>query len=981
MDPERERIQADLRGIIQGEVRCDDLFCQMYASDASIYEIKPLGIVRPRFASDVVAAVQYASENGISVHARGAGSGLAGESLGSGLMIDMSHAMRRPVSFEVDTARVQGGMPLSQLNTLLARQGRRFGPDPANCDVTTMGSVASLDASGSRWLQYGSARQHIQAMQVVLADGELVEIQRGKPSMDPRVANLTRRVNELASRHKTTISEKRPQSQVNRCGYHIYDQTETTPVDLIDVMIGSEGTLGIITEVTVKTVPIPRHRGVALLLFERLELAARAALELRRFMPWTCDLLDRRLMALACESDMRFQLLLPEVTEASLLIEVQDDDSAEVRGRLQQMIQLIQRRKKLAFDAKLALDREEVEFYLQLPSHVVPTLYRLKGQTRALPFVEDIAIPPKILPEFLITLQNVLKQHQVTASLFAHAGHGQLHVRPFLDLASLDHVHQLHQLAKDLYQEVVAVGGTMSGEHGTGLSRTWFMQQQFGPLYDVFRQVKYIFDPRGIMNPGKVVAKDAQPVTHNLRPVAQADSPDSSRGFEGTEPTVDEPGTVIELQLRWNEEDMALAARSCNGCGECHTLSPTERMCPIFRNEPREEASPRAKANLMRALMTGRLDWKAVSTDAMKSIADLCVNCHQCRLDCPARVDIPKLMTECKAQYVNANGLQFSDWLLGRVDLLCTWGSRFATVANWANANPRIRWLLERATGISQGRKLPKFAMRTFLRTAARRRLNHANKLPGKKVVYFVDLYANYFDVELATAFVGILEHHGVSVYVPSAQLPSAMPMISQGNVDRALPIAKRNVSLLADAIRQGYHVVTTEPSAAICLTREYPDMLDDPDADLVAEHTSEACDYLWKQHLAGKLELDLKPINMTVAYHEPCHVRALNTQRAGEKLVGLIPGVSVQGVDRGCSGMAGIYGLRRENYISSLRMGMNMINEVRRASVQIGASECSACRMQMGQGTTKTTMHPLKLLAASYGLAPNPVTASRGSR
>jgi len=404
-------------------------------------------------------------------------------------------------------------------------------------------------------------------------------------------------------------------------------------------------------------------------------------------------------------------------------------------------------------------------------------------------------------------------------------------------------------------------------------------------------------------------------------------------------------------------------------------------MCPIFRNDPSEEASPRAKANLMRAVITGRLPWDALSSDAMKEVADLCVNCHQCRLDCPARVDIPKLMIECKAQYVSANGLRFSDWALGRIDLLCGWASRFGPVANWALSDPRLRWLLEKTTGLAQGRKIPPLARRSYFRTAARRRLSRPTRSPGKKVVFFVDLYANYFDVELANALVSILEHHGISVYVPSGQLASAMPMIAQGNLERARPIAKRNVSILADAIRLGYHVVATEPSAALCLTHEYPQLLDSEDSQLVARHSSEACDYFWQMHMAGKLELDLKPLNIYVAYHEPCHSRALGTQRAGEQLLKLIPGMTVHRIDRGCSGMAGTYGLKSENYISSLRMGLGLINEMRDTMVQIGTTECSACKLQMQQGTMKPTFHPLRLLAASYGLAPNPIHGDRPGR
>jgi Fe-S oxidoreductase len=285
-----------------------------------------------------------------------------------------------------------------------------------------------------------------------------------------------------------------------------------------------------------------------------------------------------------------------------------------------------------------------------------------------------------------------------------------------------------------------------------------------------------------------------------------------------------------------------------------------------------------------------------------------------------------------------------------------------------------MRWLLEALTGIAQGRKLPKFADRSFFRTATRRRLGRPSKTPGNKVLYFVDLYANYFDVELANALVSILEHHAISVYVPSGQLSSAMPLIAQGSVERARAIAKRNVRLLADAIRLGYHVVATEPSAALCLTHEYRHLLDDDDTELVAENTSEACDFLWEMHVAGKLELDLKPLNVTIGYHEPCHVRALGTQNAGEKLLRLIPGVTVNRIDQGCSGMAGTYGLRRENYISSLRMGLGLITQMRDSTVQLGATECSACKIQMQHGTAKPTLHPLRLLAASYGLAPNPV-------
>lgn len=391
----------------------------------------------------------------------------------------------------------------------------------------------------------------------------------------------------------------------------------------------------------------------------------------------------------------------------------------------------------------------------------------------------------------------------------------------------------------------------------------------------------------------------------------------------------------------------------------------------MLRFAPREEASPRAKANLLRGVLTGRLGASELAGDDLKRIADLCVHCHQCRLECPAGVDIPKLMVECKSQYVSRNGLAMSDWFLTRLDLLATWGGWAPRAANWGLANPQARWLLERLTGIAQGRKLPRLASRNFLRQAHRRRLTRPTRHGDRKVVFFVDLYANWFDVQLAEALVAILRHNGISVYVPPHQLPSGMPMVALGAVDDARRLAARNIPLLAEAVRQGYDILATEPAAALCLRHEYPQLLDDEDARLVAEHTYEACTYLWRLHQQGKLELDLKPVHVALGYHQPCHVRALQVGTPGEHLLRLIPGITVFGLNAGCSGMAGTFGLKRENYRTSLRAGWGLISAVRDPAIQLGATECAACKMQMEQGNAKPTIHPLKVLALAYGLLP----------
>jgi Fe-S oxidoreductase len=789
-----------------------------------------------------------------------------------------------------------------------------------------------------------------------------------------------RRVAELLEREQAVIRAHWPKSWVHRCGYHVHDVLQDGHLDLARLLVGSEGTLALITQATLRTVPIPKYRGAALLFFDRLEAAALAATEARELNLAACDLFDRRILSLAREIDDRYARASPREAEAMLVIEQQADEERDVIDSLQQAVIRWQRRRRLAFGFHMALSPEEFDAFRRLARRVSPTLYRVQGNERPTPFVEDIAVPPETLPDFFVRLQNVLKAHDVTASFFAHAGHGQLHVRPFLNLSDPAHVRKMQALADELYDEVLKIGGTISGEHGSGLSRTWFLRKQFGPLYDVFREIKRIFDPPNLLNPGKVVADVPQPLTKHLRPAglpAAVDAAGASALAGGSGQPAESAGGAaapaarsLELQLIWDDK-LGPTASACNGCGRCRTQSPEARMCPVFRLAPAEEASPRAKANLMRAVVSGQLDPAALKQDELKAIADLCVNCHQCRLECPAAVDIPKLMIEAKAQYVAASGLGTTDWITTRLDHLARWSSRMAPLSNWILHTRWTRWLVEKAFGIAQGRKLPRIAPASFLSQAHRQRLTRPTRRSGGKVLYFVDLYANWYDVQLAEALVRVMEHNNIAVYVHPEQQASGMAPLAVGDIERARRCAARNVRLLAEAVRQGYEIVCTEPSAALCLAHEYPQLLDDDDARLVAAHTHEACTYLWRLHEAGKLALDFQPLTLVLGYHLPCHLRALGVGSPGESLLRLLKGVTVRRVERGCSGMAGTFGLKRENYRASLRAGWGLIRAMRDPALQVGTTECSACKIQMEQGTTKATIHPLKVLALAYGLMP----------
>jgi FAD/FMN-containing dehydrogenase/Fe-S oxidoreductase len=974
LDQQRERILADLRGLVAGDVRCDDVFLQMYASDSSVYQIQPLGVVRPRSAADVVACVQYASERKIPLHARGGGSGRAGESLGSGLIVDFSRYLRHVRHTGEDRVQVQAGMVHERLNAHLRPRGRLFGPDPVNSSVTTIGSVIAVDGAGSHWLKYRSARRHVISMRVVLADGSLLEVGR-EPLEDgasrdpnPRKRELVDRLARLLGDHAALLRTKRPAAPVNRCGYQAADVLGPDHLDLARLLAGSEGTLALVVEAVVAIQPLPRHRGVTLLLFDSLDAAARAVMEILRHQPSACDLMDRRHLTLACESEVRFDLMVPKDTEAALIVEMDGDRLVEVRDRLHHLADEICLKQHLAFASRQAFDPAEVDLFWQFAHKATPALYRTKGSVRPVPVMEDVAVAPELLPEFLVRVQNVLKRHQAVASMFCHAGQGQIHLQPLMNLALPEDVQKMQRLAEDLYAEVWEAGGTISAEHACGLARTPFVHRQCGELYEVFREIKRIFDPENVLNPGKVVGDTTALVTRNLRPAIPASEEPAASAPRDGQPAL---RSLIELQLNWHPAEVADVVRTCNGCGACRSQEPEVRMCPIFRILPSEEASPRAKVNLLRGVLTGHLALDSLTGAEFKAVADLCFHCHMCAQECPARVDVPKLMAESKGAFVAAAGLPLSDWVLTHLDRLCAMAGRVRRLANWAITNQQMRWLLEKALGIARGRKLPLLASRTWLRQAARRRLTRPSRRAGHKVVYFVDLYANYFDPQLGEALVAVLEHNGVAVHVPPDQKQAGVPAISCGSLDRARSLAAHNVEILADAVRQGYHVVATEPAAALCLIQEYPNLLDDDDSRLVARNTSEACTYLWRMHMAGNLQLDLRPINAAVGYHMPCRLKALRVGSPGENLLRLIPGLTVRCLEEGCSGMAGTFGLKRENFRNSLRIGRGLVRRLRDPNLQAGATECSTCKIQMEQGTNKPTVHPLKLFALAYGLLP----------
>jgi FAD/FMN-containing dehydrogenase len=973
MDLEQKRIEEDLRGVVSGEVLCDPASRALYATDGSLMEIRPVAVVRPRSAEDVAATVRWAAEHGVPVHARGAGSSLTGAALGPGVVIDCGRFLRRIVRTTADDVRLQPGVVAAQLEEHLSRRSRAFGPDASNGWVTTVGGMIGRNTSGSRFPRHGAMRDRLVSAEVVLADGEIVELAPTEATAAGTAGRLAAGVAAVLSSSRDTIAAGQPRGRAAHGGYRLDDVERDGLLDLPRLLCGSEGTLGIVTEATLRTVPVDTVAAVGLLLFDSLDRAAEAALRLAELGPDACDLFDKRNLALARSARPAFDLLIPPVADAGLLVEFSAADAAAAAARFEAAVAKLQSPRRLFIDVRRAEDAAESALLWELSRSVVPTLHGVRGSVRPVPFVEDVVVPPAALPDFLRRLQEVLKDCDVTAMLFAHTVHGQLHVRPHADPRDPAEQSRLERLAEALYSEVVAVGGTIGGEQGLGLSRTAAFVRHFPALARVFADVKRVFDPSGVLNPGKIVAEPPLAWRRPLQAVAAAAPVDA----EGIAPR---PATVSLPLLSWPLDRLADEVDACNGCGDCRSQSTTTRMCPTYREDPAEEASPRAKAGLMAALLSGSLDPRAIEGPSARAIADTCFNCHQCRSECAAGVDIPAIVAELKGAAVAANGLDASSWLLSRIDSLSGLGAALAPLANRALANPQARWIMERVLGVARGRKLPLFSRQQVMRWAARRGLTRPSRRSGPRVLYFLDTYARRHDLLLVKAFVAVLEHNGIGVFIDPRQVAAGMPLVSAGDLDAARRVARTNVRVLAEAVRLGYRVVATEPSAVTCITHDYPLLLDDEEVPRVVASTCDAATFLWELHRDGKLRLDFVPLaasaaggTLRVLYHAPCHARVGGGRGPAEHLLRLLPGLSLEAVDRGCSGMAGTFGLSRRHYRASLRAGLGLVTAIRSSGAEAGATECSACRLQMEQGTTKPTVHPVKLLAKAYGLLPGP--------
>ncbi len=948
MDVPSSRLYEDLADAFRGELLIDPVACAAYACDASPFELQPLAVACPRDHHDVTTLLRYAAEHQLPVTPRGGGSGSVGGALGRGIIVDLSRHLRQIGPVEGDTIRVETGVTLEQLNRHLRPQGWMLGPDPMTSLSTTVGGMLAVNAAGSRARAFGDTRKAVRKIELVLADGQFVTARDVERNAQPFPSAIPA---SIATPVERLLSDQLLQAGGNNGAFAgvVTDQRMHWP----KLLVGSEGTLGVFTAATLRLRTIPPCRGAILLAFRSLEAAILAVPALASADVAVCELLDRRLISLARETHGPWVDLFAPHAEAALLVEWFADSAAKRTERLHAILGVASHPGTGAEVCRVVLENDDVQSLSVLPASLLGMLARLPGHSRPLALLSDVTVPLEQMESAVMQVQRVLQQHGLSAALHAHAAVGSLHFLPLAPPPDGNTAALWSAVAEEVDAVVHDLGGTIGRHRGTGLAWAGSRHRQTASTRAVALAIKELFDPQGLLNPGKVVAEARPYPTDLFRPSSLPVNPQP-------------------LLLNWSQRgELSAIAGRCNGCGQCRTDAPEQRMCPFFRNTADELTAPRAKAHAVRFSENMPVEAEVWETESGRRLLASCFNCKQCLAECPSGVDIPRLVTEFRAQRVASHGLSRADWYLTRIPGWMPWLRYGAVALRPILRRAWFRWLVEKLTSITRHRRFPNWRMKPFLQTAPRAWRTPPAIINDRVVVYFIDHVANWHEPEIALAAGKILEHHGFQVYLPTEQVRSGMELVTSGDLERARALAEKNVSVLGEFARAGCRIVCTEPSAAVCLKMEYPRLLDHPDAVVVANAVIEIGGFLAQLETSKELRTNFQPRPVRAGYHLPCHLRALGCESPLQKICSLIPGVVSPKIDAGCSGMAGTFGWAKETYEQSVALGQPMVHAWESVAGTVALSECSSCRQQLEHLTHRRSQHPLVLLAEAYGLLP----------
>ena len=934
------------------DARFDNLTRQLYATDASIYQIEPVGVAFPKNAQQASLVIRAAADAGLSLTPRGAGTSLVGNAIGEGLIVDFSRYNRQITDLDLEkrSVRVGAGVVLDQLNDFLKPHGFCFGPDVATSSRATLGGMIANNSSGARCPIYGTTADHVISLEIVMADGRVAKIGATHKSLDAERLTIEKVIRAASAE----MADRWPPGLIKRWPGYGIERFLHAPNDLTNILAGSEGTLAAIFSAELKISPPPHEKGLALIFFASVGEAMQATVELLDLKPAAIEHIDRPLLD-QTKGQLHFQSardlleLDSKPCEAILIVEFYDD--------VAERLSILQSR-KLGLRKKVLTDAAQMNLVWSVRKSGLSLLTGCVGPAKPVAFIEDAAVRPAQLPEYVRGLQSIMKPLGLEASYYGHAASGLLHVRPVLDLHSAADLKKFRQVADETSALVRQFKGSLSAEHGVGIARTEYMRDQLGDeLLGVLREIKRAFDPKNVFNPGKIFADGRHKIDSHLR--------------ENFTRPLKLPSQPM-LAFAFKDRSFIGNLEQCNGCGGC--LKHTDIMCPTFMATGEEVMSTRGRANIIRAALELRVNGHdPLKSKELDAALSNCLSCKGCTPECPSNVNLALLKAEMLYARWRRDGLPLRERIFSSVDFLGRIGCAMSALANPLLDFRPVRAFMESALGISAKRSLPHYASERFDKWFAKHVVGTSHRgVPTKgKVILWEDTFVRYHEPHIGIAAVKVLEALGFEVALVENRWCCGRPAFSLGNLDAAARLGKHNISQLSSLNHQlsVAPILFLEPSCWSMFVEDYRE-LKIQSADNVAQRC-----FLFERFVEDLLEREPDALRFseraeTIAIHPHCHAKSIMDPAFMKKLAERLPGRKATVLDTACCGMAGAFGALAEKYDLSVQVAQRLLDNIdnQPPATEVIASGTS-CRHQISDLTSVHPKHMAELLAEAIVL------------
>lgn len=954
---------------LDGAIYYDKLLRSLYATDASVYRELPLAVALPKTIADIKELIAFAQKHNQTLIPRTAGTSLAGQCVGAGIIVDVSKHFTKILELNVEakTVKVQPGVIRDDLNRSLLKHGLFFGPNTSTSNRCMIGGMAGNNSSGSTSIKYGVTRDKVLEMAVLLSDGSEVtfgeltaEAFLQKLKLETHEGDIYRHVYETFSKEKNNIlvAENFPKPEIHRrnTGYaldalidcDLFSESSQS-FNMCKLLCGSEGTLAFTTSITLQLDELPPlHHCVVALHFESVEHCLEAVKPAMAHDLYSCEMMDKTILD-CTKKNLKYEQLRDFVVtdpKAMLLCELRSnalEDLAKQKSLFVEHIQSL----NLSY-AEVILDAEDADKAFELRKAGLGLLGNMVGDKKAVACIEDTAVALDDLTTYIKEFSELMTTFNQEVVYYAHAGAGELHLRPILNLKSASDVVDFKAITYDVAKLVKRYQGSMSGEHGDGRLRAEFIEFMVGtPCYNLLREIKQIFDPHNIFNAGKII--DAPPMNSSLRyqPARK-------------EPKVD---TLLDFS---DTQGILRLAEKCNGSGDCRkSVASGGTMCPSYRATKDEKDTTRARANALREFLTNSTMENKFGHHELKDVFDLCISCKGCKSECPSNVDVSALKAEFEYQYQKLNGSSLRSKVFVNNTRLNAIASKVPSFTNYIYRKQWSSSLLKSLLGVAKQRSLPTISKTTFRDWYSKSKLKpHRN--PRKTVYLFVDEFTNYLESEIGQDAFFLLQNLGYEVLLPNHK-ESGRSFISKGFLKQAKEIANRNVFYLVDEISAETPLIGIEPSAILTFRDEYLRLVDDKDsAQALAKHCFTIEEFIANEIKLGNItESQFSQEEKTIKLHVHCHQKALSNQKHSFDMLNLPTNYKVTIIPSGCCGMAGSFGYEKEHYDISMAIGEHtLFPAVRKASEEtIIAAAGTSCRHQIKDGTQRESLHPVTIL------------------